>query len=249
MIRTSFDIQLKHFLETNADLNSPTNASAIAGGAFSPEAIHRLRSIVRRYGRTFPTRHRDYPIPVEERKCFKYAQNMAMERGLGYVEGFALGNQCYRGALPGGLAFFHGWCIEKDGAVYDPQWRNYGAAYFGIEFTREYLTNRFNLFLKREQETGQPMIPFLCAVDFDESVADLHGAFAMVAVSSNCPHHAPDDPACRSCEILPVTGHRVLFLAADKRPDCKCVHPFGSRFICVCPNQRERYWPANSDAS
>ena len=139
--------------------------------------------------------------------------------------------------------------IEKDGAVYDPQWRNYGAAYFGIEFTREYLTNRFNFFLKREQETGQPMIPFLCADDFDESVANLHGAFAMVAPSSNCPHHALDDPACRSCEILPVTGHRVLFLTADKRPDCKCVHPFGSKFVCVCPNQRERYWPANSSAS
>jgi hypothetical protein len=63
-------------------------------------------------------------------------------------------------SLPGGLAFFHGWCIDEDGAVYDPQWRNYGAAYFGIEFTREYLTNRFNFFLKREQETGQPMIRF-----------------------------------------------------------------------------------------
>ena len=167
-----FDAQLKHFLETSADLKNPINGRAIAGCAFSPEVIHRLRSIVLRHGRAFPTRQRDYPIPEEERKCFKYAQNMAMERGLGYVEGFALGNQCFRGALPGGLAFFHGWCVEKDGAVVDLQWRNYGAAYFGIEFSREYLTSRFNFFLKREQETGKPMIPFLCADDFDESAAN-----------------------------------------------------------------------------
>lgn len=167
--RIDLDDQLRYFLETNADLDNPANAGALEGNAFSPDMIQRLRSIVLRHGQSFPVRERDYPVPEEERKCFKYAQNIAMERGLGYVEGFALGNQTFRGASPGGIAFFHAWCIEWDGAVYDPQWTNYGAAYFGIEFSREYLEDRYTFYLRRYQQTGQRMIPFLCADDFDES--------------------------------------------------------------------------------
>jgi len=173
MIQSPYlDAQLKYFLATNADLNNPANARAVAASAFGPDVIQRLRSIVLRHGRAFPVRPRAYREPAEERKCFKYAQNTAVERGLGYVEGFALGSLSYKGASPGGIAFFHAWCIETDGAVYDLQWTNYGAAYFGIEFTRDYLANRYGYFLRRYQETGQRMIPFLCADDFDESAVN-----------------------------------------------------------------------------
>ena len=161
--------KLLTFLNSQSDLSDPRNKVAISRGSFDPLTIQRLRSVVRRHGRSYPIKSRRYAVPTEQRKCFKYAQNLAVREGVGYVEGFALGNQPFLGSLPGGLAYFHAWCVDSDGYVIDPQWRNYGAAYFGIEFTRSYLIERFQFFQRRFTDQGIRMIPFLCAEDFDET--------------------------------------------------------------------------------
>lgn len=74
------------------------------------------------------------------KECFYNAANLIMadllaprSRGLFYVEGYAF---TPRLSMP----IHHAWCVDRDGNVLDPTWRDPEAcAYFGIEMSPEEL--------------------------------------------------------------------------------------------------------------
>src|SRR5579872_572248 len=63
--------------------------------------------------------------------CFANAFRLLMRHDMIYVEGYAISTGSSMGNL-------HAWCVDRDGNVYDPTWKN-GDAYFGIPFKSEYV--------------------------------------------------------------------------------------------------------------
>lgn len=61
-----------------------------------------------------------------DRDCFRNALHLALSRpSLQYVEGFA--------CAFGGIVTEHAWCVDKDGVVVDPTWREPDlATYYGV---------------------------------------------------------------------------------------------------------------------
>lgn len=84
------------------------------------------------YGEEFKT----MPLPSNVRKgvqneCYKNASLLVIERpDLTYVEGWA------QTTKSGGIAFMHGWTVDKDGNVIDPTFGNEGHSYFGVKYDR-----------------------------------------------------------------------------------------------------------------
>ncbi len=75
------------------------------------------------------------PVKVKHgrmRECFKNAFYLAdRDDKYIYVEGFATTKRL-------GLPLLHAWCVDKQGNVYDPTWRD-GDTYYGVPFNLEYV--------------------------------------------------------------------------------------------------------------
>lgn len=65
------------------------------------------------------------------KECFKNAYLLAENKGLIYVEGYAITK-----GVP--VPTLHAWCIDKNDAVYDPTWKD-GIDYFGVPFDINYV--------------------------------------------------------------------------------------------------------------
>ena len=65
------------------------------------------------------------------KECFKNAYHLADDSALIYVEGYAT-------SLGLGVPFLHAWCVDTEGKVYDPTWKN-GGEYFGVPFDLKYV--------------------------------------------------------------------------------------------------------------
>ncbi len=66
------------------------------------------------------------------KECFKNAFYLAdRDEKYIYVEGFATTKHL-------GLPLLHAWCVDKQGNVYDPTWRD-GDEYYGVPFRMEYV--------------------------------------------------------------------------------------------------------------
>ncbi|WP_125734700.1 hypothetical protein [Amycolatopsis sp. WAC 04197] len=66
-----------------------------------------------------------------ERMCYANAASYAESHDLTYVEGYALTYV--------GFVCAHAWCVDADGRVHDPTWRDdVGVAYLGIPFSAGY---------------------------------------------------------------------------------------------------------------
>ncbi len=72
----------------------------------------------------------------EMKMCYKNAFFLMIESGdLFYCEGFA----SFSG-LP--LPVLHAWCVDKEGRVYDPTWKDGGDEYYGVAFNRKFAYSR-----------------------------------------------------------------------------------------------------------
>ncbi len=105
---------------------------------FVESAFHRVVCpFVRMYGTFFtPT-----PLPKGIRPggigvCFANSYRLLKRHGkrlgLAYAEGYAISENVEMNPT------LHAWCVDRDGTVYDPTWKN-GRAYFGIAFKRDYV--------------------------------------------------------------------------------------------------------------
>lgn len=91
--------------------------------------------LVLREGRSFTPRKKPRDVRFGKvKECFMNAANLVLDRkDLFYVEGYASIR------LVGGLPFYHGWCVDQEGYVIDPTWREVGTAYHGVVLTTNYL--------------------------------------------------------------------------------------------------------------
>lgn len=66
-------------------------------------------------------------------ECFKNAFKLweSDRRKFDYVEGYAV-----VGNLP--VPVLHAWCVDKEGVVYDPTWKD-GRGYYGVKLKDEYI--------------------------------------------------------------------------------------------------------------
>lgn len=66
-------------------------------------------------------------------QCYKNAYHLADSNPeLIYVEGYASTKML-------GFPFAHAWCVDRDGLIYDPTWKD-GDKYYGVEFSLSYVT-------------------------------------------------------------------------------------------------------------
>ena len=69
------------------------------------------------------------------KECYKNAFLLMLRKpSLYYCEGFAL---CEKLPLP----VLHAWCVDKEGRVYDPTWKD-GTEYYGVVFNRKFAEKR-----------------------------------------------------------------------------------------------------------
>ncbi len=90
-----------------------------------------FEDFVLQHGREF---NRIGVVPRSQRgrmkQCYKNAAHLALtHHELTYVEGYAVSI----------IPVMHAWCVTKRGTVIDPTWSD-GYAYYGVPFTRRYLT-------------------------------------------------------------------------------------------------------------
>jgi hypothetical protein len=83
----------------------------------------------RSYGRVAPGR----TTLMARNTCHQNAASLAESSGLTYVEGYALV------AVPNLCALDHAWCVDADGRVVEPTWREPGLTYFGVRFAPAYV--------------------------------------------------------------------------------------------------------------
>lgn len=81
---------------------------------------HPVNDYLLKYGFEQPYEPRSYDRELYgsrqmAKECFRNALMMAQERSLDYVEGYALGH---------GIPVHHAWCLDADGKVVDPTWRD-----------------------------------------------------------------------------------------------------------------------------
>lgn len=69
-----------------------------------------------------------YGTPKE---CYRNATALAGERGIFYVEGYAL--------PPGLLPLPHAWATDREGTLIDNTWRPIGVAYWGVPIQKTYV--------------------------------------------------------------------------------------------------------------
>ncbi len=85
-------------------------------------------------GRAFkiPEKRIDCPRGIIK-QCFANAGRLAMsDPDLIYCEGFALGRV---------IPVHHAWCVDIDGNVIEPTWREVGGDYYGIPFDSDFLND------------------------------------------------------------------------------------------------------------
>jgi hypothetical protein len=89
--------------------------------------------MVLKEGSFFEVQERPKKIKQGEMKqCYTNAGRLALDDdNYTYCEGFASTKQF-------GIPFAHAWCIDKQGKVVDPTWKD-GASYFGIKFSTDFL--------------------------------------------------------------------------------------------------------------
>lgn len=108
--------------------------------SFDERADSSVPHLILRHGRSYE------PAPLDEsahefgraKECFRNAALLAQENAeLTYVEGYA---DC------GSFPMHHAWCVDANGRVVDPTWREKGASpiaeweYLGIPLTTEFVT-------------------------------------------------------------------------------------------------------------
>lgn len=87
-------------------------------------------------------------------RCFKNSVTLAKTHGLIYCEGYAR-----RG--PTSFAFLHGWCINEDGVVYDPTWRD-GWDYVGVAIDLDFAIQRRKQSGWESVLDSPPEFPVIC---------------------------------------------------------------------------------------
>jgi len=138
---------LRAFLATGSDLDDPRNGTVVQEeNAKSPTNI-RNRHFIAESGVAFQPVHRVYRRPARIGTCFPTAQDIASKNHeWTYVEGFALVDQGFLGTEPYGYAIHHAWTLDANGVVFDSVHREHGAAYIGVAFNHEYVTQRVRHF-------------------------------------------------------------------------------------------------------
>lgn len=116
---------LERFVENNRKVTSNRNL---------PYAS--FEEFVLKNGREY-TKRQDMKVKRgKPKECFMNAYRLADEMGLTYVEGFAFTKTMSKAIYP--LLFLHVWCVDNEGNVYDPTWKD-GEQYFGVAFNMNYL--------------------------------------------------------------------------------------------------------------
>lgn len=148
---------LRVFLESGSDLSDPQNREAVQqDGATSPTNL-RNRRFIAEQGVVFLPVDRCYPARAMSGSCFATALETASQGdGWAYVEGYALVDRGFLGTEPYGYAIHHAWAIDPNGVLFDPVYREHGAAYIGVAFNHDYATQRLRHF--REAGCGSPLL-------------------------------------------------------------------------------------------
>ena len=93
-----------------------------------------LEEFVLKNGQEYTKRKKVVTESGNKKECFKNAYDLAQEKGLTYVEGYATTETETLLELS-----LHAWCIDSQGTVYDPTWAE-ADEYFGVAFDMDYVT-------------------------------------------------------------------------------------------------------------
>lgn len=138
---------LRALLKTGSDLDDPRNGEVVRReNATSPTNV-RNRRFIAEHGAAYQPVDRSYSVGAASGSCFATAIETASRDGSWvYVEGFALVNRGFLGTEPFGYAIHHAWTLDPNGAVFDPVYREHGAAYIGVAFDHAYVEQRHRYF-------------------------------------------------------------------------------------------------------
>lgn len=90
-----------------------------------------FEEFVLKNGREFSNHQKKKIKRGKMKECFRNAFHYACDFDLIYVEGFATFSGL---ALP----VLHAWCVDKEGNVFDPTWKE-GDEYYGVPFEMDYV--------------------------------------------------------------------------------------------------------------
>lgn len=113
-----------------------------------------IEEFVLKNGQEFRSRNGNKIKKGKMKECFRNAFHLAEDFDLIYVEGYATCSGL-------GFPIFHAWCVDQEGNVYDPTWKN-GDEYFGVPFdfmyVRKTIFRRTKFGVIDNKEMGFPLL-------------------------------------------------------------------------------------------